>query len=49
MSYLCTVVVEEKSVRALTSPPPELKEPCVNDVFNSGPAFCFCCYSNDEN
>lgn len=47
--YLCTVVAEEKYVRVETSPPPELKEACVNDVFNSGPAYCFSCYSDDEN
>lgn len=47
--YLCTVVAEGKYVRVETSPPPELKEACVNDVFNSGPAYCLSCYSDDEN
>lgn len=49
MLYLRTIVAKEKYVCTETSPPPELKEACVNDVFNSGLAYCFYCYSDEEN
>lgn len=45
MLHLYTVVTMEKYVCAAS---PELKGASVNDVFNSGHAYCFCCYSNGK-
>ena len=49
MLYLRTIVAEEKYVCTETSPPPELKGARVNDVFNSGLAYCFYCHSDEKN